>query len=170
MDATDRIRLVMRVVIAGWFILINLFILIPSWRILRGTTADYAGTQQSMTPPVPPNPIVVSPLDPRLPIQAQKEQISGLTQQVNAYTQQVSAYTQQVNAYKAYVESAAKSDQTANYKTVVTDTLVPILNGFIVVFLGWVFANIGAGVAERFTAARVNQAGLGTQLRPIKLL
>ena len=172
MDPTDRVRLVMRVVIAGWFILINLFILIPSWRILSGPTeAGHAGTQQSMTPPVPPSPVVMPPLDPKLPIEAQKEHVSALTQQVNAYTQQVSAYSQQLNAYKAYVESAAKSDPSANYKTVVSGTLVPILNGFIAAFLGWVFANIGVGVAERLTAARANQARRdGTELPRIRLL
>ncbi|HET9529814.1 MAG TPA: hypothetical protein VFQ92_05645, partial [Blastocatellia bacterium] len=70
---------------------------------------------------------------------------------------------------------AAKSDRLSKYNAVITESLVPLLNAFIVTFLGWVFANVAAGAAERFTELRRSRiesvvTAERKPLEPIRLL
>lgn len=77
-------------------------------------------------------------------------------QQVAGYVEQVKSYTEQVAAYKVGTEARNKSRRVAVYETVVKNTLVVLIGSFATTLIGYVFANLGAGVANNFVRMKNN--------------
>lgn len=147
----------------GWFILINLFIFVPSFLVLCESWSETDSTTQK-APEFPTAPtFVVEPLNTSLDPESQKKQIEALTQRVIAFTQQVTLYTQQVNAYKAYGDTANKSRRLETYKTVVKDSLVSLFSTLLTALVGYVFAKGGVELVNNYIRAKNNQT-----VEPIK--
>ena len=149
-------------ILLGLFVGLIVLVLIPSSTILFGIGGESTvKLQEPPTPPVPPNPLTLAPLDPKLDLEAQvkvyTQQVNAYTQQVAGYAQQVSAYTQQVNVYKTFAESTGKSRQAATYELVVKNTLLSLLNTFVAFLLGYVFVKAGANMVDNFIRAKNGQ-------------
>ncbi len=139
-----------------WFIAINVAILIPSYGLLFDAGNESGSSPQPLPTPVPPSPPVVGPLDSTLNADGQKQQVETYKQQVAVYVEQVKSYTQQVSAYKIHVETRNKSMRAAIYEIVVKDTLVALIGGFATTLIGYVFANLGAGVVDNYVRMKNN--------------
>ena len=144
-----------------WFVVINLFILVPSFFILaRGLSADAVVVPEMPAPPPPPEPATLlqfdSKLDPKVQEAQVKAQVDAYTQRVNGYTQRVTAYTQQIVAYKSQIE-AGKTRQMIVYQAVVVDTLKALLTTLLTALVGFVFAKAGAEVLSKHIAAKKGQ-------------
>jgi hypothetical protein len=142
-----------QIILIIWFIIINLYILIPSFIVLQGLNLE----NQSVAIPIPPSPLSLTPLNLTVSLDSQKEQVNAHTQQVNAYTQEVNAFIQQVNAYKAYLESSNKFNQHTKYGLVVKDTLVALLTSLLTALVSYVFINASAGLANNYILAKNNK-------------
>lgn len=172
MNGTDKVKIAMRWIFAIWFSVLSIFVGISSFEVYR-TAGDEKSTNrfESIKLPIPPNPPVLEDIS-TLNVE---EQVKISQQRISAYEKQVSAYEKQIIAYKTQMELADKSDTLARYKAVVTDTLVVYLSGFVTAFLGWIFANLAAGAAERFTESRQRHTEAADSvnnqpLKPIKIL
>lgn len=137
-----------------WFVTVNLFILIPSFMLLRSGVDESSATQPPQ-PPQPPPPVNVGLLDPTLDlekqrqqIEAYKQQVGGYAEQIKAYTQQVSAYSQQVTAYKTQQEAKPDAKRKAIYELVVKGTLLSLIASFATTLIAYVFTNLGATVVD----------------------
>jgi hypothetical protein len=137
-----------------WFVTVNLFILIPSFTLLRSGVDESSATQPPH-PPQPPPPVNVGLLDPTLDLEKQKQQIEaykqqvgGYAEQIKAYTQQVSAYSQQVTAYKTQQEAKPDAKRKAIYELVVKGTLLSLIASFATTLIAYVFTNLGATVVD----------------------
>lgn len=139
--------------------------MIPSYQFLFGQEAS--NVEKLEEPPKPPTPPAPPALTSQTSIQVDakliEEKVKGYTQEVIAYTQQVAAYNQQVNAFKTHAELAIKSRGATTYEMVVKGTLQPLLSAILTAFLTWVFANVGASLADNYVRAKNNQP-----LQPIK--
>lgn len=146
---------VIQILLLIWFVVINAFILIPSYQVLQQSQNN-----EALVIPKPPEvPVAPKPLlevfDPNL----------NLEEQVKAYTQQISGYTQQVNAYKAYMdnaykvygEAANKSHGLEVYKTVVKDSLISLLSTLLSALVGFAFVKAGAELVRNYIAAKNGQ-------------
>ncbi|HEV2861012.1 MAG TPA: hypothetical protein VGX48_08405 [Pyrinomonadaceae bacterium] len=136
-----------------WFVAVNAAILIPSYTLLFGP-GD--GPDSSAQAPAPPTPPAIGPLDPALSLDAQKQQVEAYKQQVAGFTEQVKSYTEQVSAYKVSTEARNKSKRVAVYETVVKGTLVGLIGSLTTALISYVFASLGAGVADNFVRMRNN--------------
>lgn len=152
-----------QLILLTWFITVNLFILIPSFFLLR-SGGDETAASQPPPPPQPPQTVSVGPLDPALDIEKQKQQVEAYKQQtgvyaerVKAYAQEVSAYGQQVTAYKAQQEAKPNSRQRATYELVVKGTLLALIGGFATALLAYVFTNLGATVVDNYVRMKNNE-------------
>lgn len=142
-----------QIILITWFIVVNLYILIPSFIVLKGINQQ----TQAKDLPTPPPPLSIQPLDLTVALDSQKEQVNAFTQQVNAYTQRVNAFTQEVNAYKAYLESSDQFNQHTKYSLVVKDTLVTLMSGLLTAIVSYVFVNASTGLANNYIRAKNNQ-------------
>lgn len=169
-----RLKPIIQVILLIWFIAVNLAILIPSYQLLFGRSEEGVTSRpQPPAPPAPPPaPVAIGQPDPKLDIEAQKQQVelskqqvAAYAEQIKAYTQEVSAYTQQVTAYKTQEDSRAKSGRMASYEVVVKNSLVTLLGSFATTLIGYVFANLGAGVVDNLIRMKN-----GKPAEPLKLL
>jgi hypothetical protein len=169
-----KVKLVIQVILLLWFVVINVAILVPSYQILfcsEDTITE--GVQPAPHPPgPPPAPAAIGPLDPSLDLEKQKQQVeaykqqvSAYAEQVKAYTQEMTAYTQQVTAYKIQEGARTKAGRTGNYELVVKNSLITLLGGFATTLIAYVFANLGAGVANNYVRVRK-----GLNPEPLSLL
>lgn len=149
-------------VLIVWFIVVNLFILIPSYNLLN---IEKESENSSIDPPRPPNVLVIKDLNTSDPDSTQKNQIAIATQQALAYTQQINVYTQQVNAYKEQIslaklqlENTKKGSQMARYTAVIKDVLSTLLTGFVAALITFAFVNAGTGLADNYIRVKNNQA------------
>ena len=149
------IKRLIQTILVVWFIAINVGILIPSYLLLFSAGKE-AGAAQPINAPTPPTPPNVGPLDTNLNAEAQKQQVETYKQQVAGYVEQVKSYTQQVAAYKIQAETQNKGRGAVVYELVVKNTLVVLLGGFATTLIGYVFANLGAGVVDNFVRMRNN--------------
>lgn len=134
-----------------WFIVISLFIFVPSFLVLYSSWSYTDSTSEK--PPEFPSPPALVPLEPlntNLDAETQKRQVESLEIRVNAFTQQVNAYTQQVNAYKTYAENTGKSRSLEAYQTVVKDSLSSFLTTLLSALVAFAFAKAGAGLVDNY--------------------
>ena len=165
-DSTQKILIV-------WFIVINLFILVPSFNVLWKTSgADSATLRDMPNPPEPPEPPTLPPFDATRDPKVQEAQVKGqvdtFTQRIAGYTQRITAYTQQIAAYKSQIETA-KPRQIAAYQLVVKDTLTELLKTLLTALVGFVFAKAGAEVVSKYIMMKRAKAGTappGTEALP----
>jgi hypothetical protein len=144
-----------------WFVVINLFIFIPSFVVLlRGLSAGSIAVPEMPQPPPPPEPAALLPFDSKLDASVQeaqvKAQVDAYTQRINSYTQRVAAYGQQIVAYKSQIESG-KTRQMIVYQAVVVDTLKSLLTTLLSALVGFVFAKAGAEALSKYMAAKKGQ-------------
>lgn len=153
-------KTVIRIAIIIWIVILNLFILIPSYKLLFGQEADNASKlDEPPKPPAPPNTPVLSSTNNQTPDpKFVEEKVKSYTQEVTAYTQQVAAYNQQITAYKTRAELVTKIRGDAAYELVVKGTLQPLLLSLLTAFLAWVFANAGASLVDNYIRAKNNQS------------
>jgi ABC-type glycerol-3-phosphate transport system permease component len=151
-----------RIILIGWFIVLNLFIFIPAYRLFGDVFSK--GDEAVQSPPSPPEPIQalsLAEIDTTLELEvlkqqilAQTEQVNAYTQRVSAYTQEVAAYTQQTEAYKTYLSSTVQSERLTVYEKVVNGTLLGMLNAFVAALITYVFANVGASLVNNFISKK----------------
>jgi hypothetical protein len=152
MNNTSKVKIAMRWILGGWALLLSVFVGVASFH-----TYNAGGDNETIkkigliTVPSLPDKFALN-RDPGL---SADDQGKLWQQKIAAYEKEIAAYEKQVTAYKTQVELAGKSDILARYTAVVTNTLIVYLGGgFFTVFLTWVFANLLAGAAERFTESR----------------
>jgi hypothetical protein len=160
-----------QVILLVWFIVVNASILIPSWQMLYGTPDRDIANRPPPTPPLMP-PAPAMPPDTQTDaaqqpqrLEVYKQQAAVYAEQVKSYANEVAAYAQQVAAYKLHEEARQKAGRVGTYELVVKGTLVTILGSFAVTLVGYVFANLGAGVVDNF--ARLKN---GAPPQPLRLL
>jgi hypothetical protein len=144
-----------QLILLAWFLTVNLFILIPSFYLLRGSSDE---TTKPPTPPAPPAAMAIGPLDPSLDLEKQKQQLEVYKLQVGHYAEQVKTYTQQVAAAKSYQEAMPSSKRSAVYELVVKNTLITLISGFATALIAYVFTSLGANVVDNFVRMRNNEA------------
>jgi hypothetical protein len=152
-------RTVIQAILVIWFVVISLFLFVPSFLLLTGVGLTRQTVPQ---PPVPP-PLIAAlanpPSDPKLDIKVLEELGKTYAQQVSAYTQQVTSYKEQLAAYKVYVEASSKGTLAGAYQLVVKETLGTLLTTFATALLGYVFIKGGAGLVNNILLARRGQPG-----------
>ena len=102
----------------AWFLIVSVLVLVPSVTML------WCGCE--MTP-------IKAPPEPPAP----PEELSDHS--LEWYTQQVAAYQKHLDAYKTYMAGLGQTPRQQAYDAVVTKTLLPLLDKFIVALLGFVF-------------------------------
>lgn len=161
-----NLKTLVQVILLVWFIAINVAILVPSYQLIFDPDALGPANRQVLPQPPapPPAPAVVEQGGPAPDPQKQKQQeadyqqrVGVYTEQVKAYTQEVTAYTQQVAAHKAQEEARSKTNRLTIYGTVVKDALVTLVAGFATALIAYVFANLGAGVADNYVRVKNGQ-------------
>lgn len=155
---------IIRTILIVWFIVLNLFIFIPAYRLFQDVFST--GDDAIQIPPTPPEPIQalsLSEIDTSLElglleqqVAAQTQQVNAYTQHVSAYTQEVSAYTQQTEAYQTYLSSTVQSERLTVYEKVVNQTLLDMLDAFITALITYVFANVGSSLVNNFISKTAN--------------
>jgi hypothetical protein len=144
-----------RVIIFLWFLVISVFILITSYKQLNLAQAAEEDARTQITKISPPPKI---PDDP-------KTFDGTFEQQVAVYNTRAAAYEKAVVAYSKYIEERTKAiNRTAAYSAVVKDVLVSMLSGLATALLGFVFANVGAQVANNYLLTKQ-----GTTPQPVRL-
>lgn len=151
-------KVFIRIILILWFFVLNLFIFIPAYRLFQDVfSKSEEAVQIPSSPPEPMQALSLPEIDTTLELEVLKQQVLSQTEQVNAYTQRVSAYTQEVaaytqqtEAYKTYLSSTVQSERLTVYEKVVNQTLLGMLNAFVVALITYVFANVGASLASNF--------------------
>jgi hypothetical protein len=138
-----------------WFITVNLFILIPSFVLLKESREEAV---KPTPPPDPPKEMTIGPLDSTLEIDRQKQQIEAYKLQVSLYAEEVKRHAQQVAAHKTYIEATPASRRIAVYQLVVKESLLTLISGFATALIAYVFTSLGANVVDNFLRMRNNQA------------
>jgi flagellar basal body-associated protein FliL len=156
-----------QILLIVWFIVLNLFILIPSYHLLN---YEQENESKTLNPPNPPPPLLIKDIKVSDPDATQKNQVSIATQQAQTYAQQVSAYTQQVNAFtqqvnleKLKLENSKKGSEITRYNTVIKDSLIKLLADFLAALITFAFVNAGTGLVDNYIRARHN-----LEVKPIK--
>lgn len=164
------IKGLIQVILLVWFVAVNAAILIPSYQLLYARPEGAVADRPPPAPPAPPAPVMAPVVGPDAAGQQQslevyKQHAAVYVEQVKGYTQEVAAYTQQVAAYKTHEESRQKAGRVGTYELVVKGTLVTLLGSFVTTLIGYVFANLGAGVVDNFARLRN-----GAAPQPLRLL
>lgn len=141
-------------ILLSWFLIINLFILIPSFYLLSGSADDSTKPQP---PPQPPAVTTIGPLDSAIDIEKQKHQLEAYKLQAGLYAEQGKIYAQQVTAHKTYQDALPGSRRTAVYELVVKSTLVTLISGFATALIAYVFTSLGAQVVNNQLLMRKGQ-------------
>ena len=152
-----------QIILIVWFILLNLFILIPSFNLLFNYTEETAN-ESIKVPDLPPAVPKLEILNSSAPEKTQDNQVKIATQQVQAYAQQIAAYTQQITAYtqevnleKLKMDNSKKGSAITRYNTVIKDSLLTLLGGFATAFITFAFVNAGTTLANNYLRAKNNQ-------------
>lgn len=146
-----------------WFVALSAAVLIPSYQMLFGRPSERT-TGKPPDPPVPPPAPVLSfgaqsaPAEQQPQLEAYKQQAAVYAEQVKSYTQEVAVYTQQVAAYKAQEDANHKSGRASVYELVVKNSLVTLMGTFATALIGYVFANLGAGLLDNYVRMKNSEA------------
>lgn len=157
-----------RNVLLGWFIVLNGFLLIPSYRLLRDV--GRGGTGQSLPIPAPPSPPVapIAPtIDAALPEPARQALVTLYEQQgaiyekeVAAYRNATSAYNEQVKIYREFADSTGAAQRVGAYKVVVQDTLLSLLSTVLAAFITYALVPKGLQLLDNIGRRRKGQPSL----------
>ena len=145
----NKIQDAARVLLLVWFVVVGLFILVPSFYLLQKVKEQ--GTGAAQTSPQPPAPPELPAFDKSLDKEVQQKQIQS---RVDAYQHQVTAYGQLVGSYKTQLDAQGKSLQLAVYQAVVKETLVSLITGLLTALISYVFVKEGAAVAKQYIEAK----------------
>lgn len=152
----EKLQTWTRVLLIIWFIVVSLYILIPSYVVLQSVKEqDTAVTQTAQQLPTPPPTLELPAFDKGSDKDVQQKQIQS---RVDAYQHQVTAYSHQLTAYKAQVEALGKPPRLAVYQAVVKDTLVSLITGLLTALVGYVFVKESAKVAKEYIQAKSKAA------------
>lgn len=149
----EKLQDVARVLLLVWFVVISLFILVPSFYVLQ--RMGELSAQPLPQPPAAPTPPELLPFDKTLDKEVQGKQIQS---RVDAYQHQVTAYTQLMGAYKSQLDAQGKPPQLAVYQTVVKETLVSLITALLTALIGYVFVKEGVQVAKEYVKAKSKPA------------
>jgi hypothetical protein len=135
-----------QVMLIAWFIVVNLFIFIPSYKILKGIYSDEA-VMLPKAPDPPSPPAIGGVIDPNMNRETQQEVIKAY---VSFYTQNVAAHNQQIDAYKKQLESLGKTRQSSVYELVIKQTITALITGLTTALVAFAFAKTAELVRLHF--------------------
>jgi hypothetical protein len=125
-----------QLILIAWFIVVNFFIFVPSYKVLKGIYSEEAMALPKA--PEPPSPPSLSGLvDPSMNPQTQQELIKA---HVSFYTQRITAHNQQIDAYKKQLDSPGKTRQIAVYELVIKQTIMALITGLTTALVAFAFA------------------------------
>ena len=127
---------VIQIVLVAWFITVNLFILIPSYNVLKGIGHDDAKVLPKPPEQLPLPPNLSGSVNPTINVETQQELIKA---HVSFYTQQVTAHNQQIDAYKKQLDSLGKTRQIIVYELVIKQTIVTLIAGLTSALVAFAF-------------------------------
>lgn len=123
-----------QIILIAWFVIVNVFIFVPSYKILKGIDNNDAMV-------LPQAPELTSPpnlsVDPNMNPQSQQEIIKA---NVSFYTQQVIGHNQKIDAYKKQLDSLSKTRQMVVYELVIKQTIMALITGLTAALVGFAFA------------------------------
>ncbi|MBB1287373.1 hypothetical protein HRH25_23555 [Flavisolibacter sp. BT320] len=147
----DKAMKFIRSLLIGWFIIINLIIII--WSIVLPFSLKKVAEKDP--PSEIPQPPAIVQLDSVL--EKAKNQVAFYTQQVETYKKQVEAYNSQQTSYNKYLDTNSKDNQLDAYKAVAKDTLSPLITGLIASLFAFAFAKTGLEVLNNYVAVKNGQ-------------
>ena len=142
-----------QVILIAWFITMSLFILTPSYNVLKGIDREDAKVLPKLPEPLPVPPDLSKSVDPAINLETQKELIKA---HVSFYTQQVTAHNQQIDAYKKQLDSLGKTRQMLAYELVIKQTVVTLIAGLTSALIAFAFVQTVELLREHF-ARRARQ-------------
>ena len=124
-----------QLILIAWFIVVNLFIFVPSYKVLKGISNDEAIVLPKA--PEPPSPPSLGGLDPTMNPQTQQELIKA---HVSFFTQQIAGHNQRTDAYKKQLDSLGKTRQIIVYELVIKQTIMALITGLTTALVAFAFA------------------------------
>lgn len=158
----------LKVLLLAWFFVVNLFIWIPSYRLLM--TADSAAASSRTPPELPEEPaelnaaLRLDALPDGLSVEQLIERVKSQEQQVKAhgiqmegYKARLGAFANEVDAYKTATQLGTTSPAHEAYKLVVKETVGTVIWASVVGLLTLGFAKVGAQVLDNHNRMRQQQ-------------
>jgi hypothetical protein len=140
---------VVQLILIAWFITVNLFILIPSYNVLKGIGHEDAKVLPKPPEPLPSPPNLSGSVNSALNAETQQELIKA---HVSFYTQQVTAHNQQIDAYKKQLDSLGRTRQIIVYELVIKQTIVTLIAGLTTALIAFAFVKTVELVRAHFAS------------------
>jgi ABC-type glycerol-3-phosphate transport system permease component len=141
---------VVQIILIAWFLMVSLFIFIPSYNVLKGIDQGDAKVLPKPPDPPPSPPNLSGSVTSGLSAETQQELIKA---QVSFYTQQVATHNQQIDAYKKQLDSLGKTRQILIYELVIKQTIVTLIAGLTSALVAFAFVK-AEELMRRYLASR----------------